>query len=229
MSIQKLEPMAGDTFSEVSYKAKEMAVDSGNEVEFDFNGISVLVNKTTNLDHLSRDYSTAWKMEWKSIGPHPTPEYSPALKAEIKTREDEIEAARQKRQQQQAAEDEKQKATVDELVKGVSFLIWPGKEDEYKQYVETNSTDGYSKAVVEYGEYWAKLMQLNGGRIQDIAEETQKPLGFLGITGFQYGCVVKALSYFWQDGEALRKWHNKKYGHEGKGVVNPAILTIRTD
>jgi hypothetical protein len=63
-------------------------------------------------------------------------------------------------------------------------------------------------------------------QIKDIAEETQKPLGFMGITGFMYGCVIQALSRYWQFGEELRKWHNKEYNHEGEGVVNPAIITI---
>ena len=47
-----------------------------------------------------------------------------------------------------------------------------------------------------------------------------------GITGFMYGAAVSILSNHWKYGELLRKWHNKEYGHEGDGVVNPAVLTI---
>ena len=48
-----------------------------------------------------------------------------------------------------------------------------------------------------------------------------------GITGFMYGCAVSILSQYWEYGEELRKWHNKEYNYDGKGVVNPAIMTIR--
>ncbi len=67
--------------------------------------------------------------------------------------------------------------------------------------------------------------------IAEIAEECQKDLGYLGITGFQYGCVVQALSHFWVFGLELREWHNAQYGvsKEAKGVVNPAILTLKSD
>ena len=47
-----------------------------------------------------------------------------------------------------------------------------------------------------------------------------------GITGFMYGCAVNVLSQVWKYGEELRVWHNKQYGHEGDGIVNPAVLTV---
>jgi hypothetical protein len=111
-------------------------------------------------------------------------------------------------------------------------LIHSDKQKDYEKYVATNSTDGYSRVVIDYGEQWAKLMQVEiaKGRtnIADIADECQKPLSYLGITGFQYGCVVKGLAHFWVFGEELRRWHNKEYGvsEDKAGVVNPAILTI---
>ena len=49
-----------------------------------------------------------------------------------------------------------------------------------------------------------------------------------GITGFMYGCAVSILSHYWEYGEFLQKWHNKEYGYEGEGVVNPAILVIES-
>lgn len=47
-----------------------------------------------------------------------------------------------------------------------------------------------------------------------------------GITGFMYGCAIGILSQCWEYGEELRKWHNKEYGYDGDGVVNPAIMSI---
>jgi hypothetical protein len=37
---------------------------------------------------------------------------------------------------------------------------------------------------------------------------------------------VSVLVHTWKHGEALRKWHNKEYGHEGDGVVNPAVVNF---
>lgn len=41
-----------------------------------------------------------------------------------------------------------------------------------------------------------------------------------------YGVAVRILSLYWEYGECLRKWHNKEYGYDGDGVVNPAVITV---
>ena len=65
-----------------------------------------------------------------------------------------------------------------------------------------------------------------GKNLIDIANNTSIEADTEGITGFMYGCAVAALSEFWEYGEEFRKWHNREYGYNGDGVVNPAILTI---
>lgn len=108
--------------------------------------------------------------------------------------------------------------------------IKSGKEKEYKICVENNSKNGYSKAVIDYLERWANLMEkriADGDKICDIAEQTSYEADTEGITGFMYGCAVNILSQLWEYGEDLRKWHNKEYWYEGEGVVNPAVLTVR--
>lgn len=62
--------------------------------------------------------------------------------------------------------------------------------------------------------------------IVDNAERLSHDADVEGITGFMYGCAVNILAQCWEYGEELRKWHNKEYGYEGDGVVNPAILTV---
>lgn len=44
-----------------------------------------------------------------------------------------------------------------------------------------------------------------------------------------YGMAVSILSQCWKYGEFLRKWHNKEYGYEGDGVVNPAVMTVKKE
>ncbi|MDE7104967.1 MAG: hypothetical protein K2O36_03710, partial [Ruminococcus sp.] len=99
---------------------------------------------------------------------------------------------------------------------------------EWDKIVEINKDDGYGMGVIRYAEKWAGLMEeqiSNGKTVYDCAEKTSHDADTEGITGFMYGMAVNILSQVWEHGEDLRKWHNKEYGYEGKGVVNPAIIT----
>lgn len=115
--------------------------------------------------------------------------------------------------------------------------ILKGKEAEYQEYVAKNSSDGYSKGVVVYGEQWANLMEKalsEGKKLEDIAKQTSHDADTEGITGFMYGCAVSALAKFWVHGESLRLWHNLKtqIGKEGEkanesgSILNSALLNI---
>ena len=104
-----------------------------------------------------------------------------------------------------------------------------GKEKEFDRFVENNSKDFYSLGVINYMTRWAELMEKeieNGARVLDIADKTSTTADTDGITGYMYGCAVGALSYYWEYGEELRKWHNKEYNYDGDGVVNPAIVKV---
>lgn len=229
----KLSTGAGDNFSTVAAKAKEIAKDKNVTVEFDFNGVVCLVDKETNLDYLYRDYSNSWTMEWKTVGANCLKKYPADIKQELTKRKLAAEIESEKRRKQQQIEDDAEKKLVDDSLSGIELEIIPEKLEDYKAYVEKNSKDGYSRGVIDYQEAWAKLMQVEiakGKTVKECAEETQKGLGYLGITGFMYGCAVNGLAHFWKHGEELRKWHNKEYGvsEDTKGVVNPAVLTINT-
>lgn len=122
--------------------------------------------------------------------------------------------------------------------------IKQGLEQEYTDYVITNSKDGYSKGVVDYGERWANAMESllppspSASQVVAFLEGSADRLSHEadteGITGFMYGCAVSALARFWVYGEELRRWHNLKsqIGNEGEranesgGVLNPALINI---
>ena len=98
--------------------------------------------------------------------------------------------------------------------------------------------DSYGREVYRYAKAWAELMEkgiAEGEKIADIAEKTSHEADTNGITGFMYGCAVNVLSYTWEYGEELRKWHNLdcQVGTEGEeankkgGVINPALLKIK--
>ena len=115
----------------------------------------------------------------------------------------------------------------------INIKIKSEKEKEFQKYIKpTGSTFAQvmQAASVEYAQRWAGLMEQKiaaGQKVTDIAEETSNEADTEGITGFMYGYAVSFLSYFWEYGEELRLWHNKKYHHDGDGVVNPAILCSR--
>jgi len=103
-----------------------------------------------------------------------------------------------------------------------------GKQKEYQDW-KANNTDGYGAGIFRYAEKWADLMEKEmaaGEDITDIADRTSNEADTEGITGYMYGVAVAILSQCWAHGEKLRMWHNKRYNHEGEGVVNPAIITV---
>jgi len=224
----KLDTSAGNNFSTVSEKAKQIATEKSVTVEFEFNGVICLVDKNTNLDWLYRDYSNSWIMEWKTVGTNCLPEYMPEVQEEFEKR---TKARAEKQAIEDAAyraKEAKEKNEFEEKVKGVEIEL--SDVAGWNKSREANS-DGYGGAALDYAEGWAKLMQIEIAKGKSVAEcydYSQKGLGFLGITGFQFGCAVSILSQTWKHGEELRKVHNKKYGvsEEKKGTVNPAILSV---
>lgn len=107
--------------------------------------------------------------------------------------------------------------------------IKEGQEKEYRQFIEVNSHNAYSMGVVDFMHRWADLMEesiASGKEIPEIADEASQNADTEGITGFMYGCAVSALAKFWEHGETLRKWHNKEYGYNGDGCINPAIFVV---
>lgn len=216
----------GEHVEGVMKKAQDISKQVNEIVEFEFNEIAILVDKYTNLDHLYRDYNTAWITKWKTIGPHCMPEYTESILQEIKLAEE----AQDKRQEEQAAkwklEEDAQKAAFTEKV-GESPLMTTNTK-AWIEYVDKNRDD-YGKCCVDYARDWGRLMQYyihRGETLVQCAERASFELGWYGITGFMYGAAVMMLSSCWKYGEELRKWHNKEYNHEGNGVVNPAVLTI---
>lgn len=107
-----------------------------------------------------------------------------------------------------------------------------GREVEYRSYVDLNSNDPYSARVVSYAEDWAVFMErliAKGAKLEQIAEEASRSADTDGITGFMYGCAVEALATFWEHGDALRVWHNARFGvseSADDSVVNPAVVTV---
>lgn len=115
--------------------------------------------------------------------------------------------------------------------------IAKGKEDIHKQWVDSNSADWYSSAVINFGTHWAEILE----RIIDKQNDedpktvifnnagwTSNDADTEGITGFQYGCAVKFLADTWEYGKILNAWHNIQWGfsEDTEGTVNPALWSV---
>jgi len=218
----------GGNFDSVSNKAKLIAINKQAVVQFEFNGVICLVDGNTNLEWLYRDYSNSWTMEWKTVGPDCLCDYTEETQAELERRTKIKQEKAAIERAEYYAKEQKERLAFENSVKGIELEL--SNPEGWQKSREKNS-DPYGRAALDYAEGWAKLMQIEiakGKTVRECADYTQKGLGFLGITGFQYGCAVGILSQTWKYGEELRKWHNREYGvsEDKKGVVNPAILTV---
>lgn len=137
----KLKTYAGDSFDEISKKAKEVATKSKISVEFEFNGINCIVSESTILDCFYRDYSNAHLMGWGTVGPVCDLQYSPDTEIELYTRK--LERAKENKRMYEEM-DRKEKADrqlVQEKINGITLLIHPDKAADYQQYVKSNTQD----------------------------------------------------------------------------------------
>lgn len=228
MSNYILETMAGDHFTSISERAKDLAGRQNITVQFDFNDVTCIVDYTTDLELLHRDYCNAYIMEWTTVGPHCKSEYASEVKSELERREKEQEEKHEKEMVEYREKERKEKEEFQSKVEGIEIEL--SDPDYWNETKRINADDGYGMATIEYSENWAKLMQKeisHGKTLAECAEKTSFELGFLGITGFMYGISVNILSHCWKYGEELRKWHNKEYNYDGDGVVNPAIINLK--
>ena len=101
----------------------------------------------------------------------------------------------------------------------------------------SNNQDPYGAGIYRYAETWADLMEVSiseGNELKDIAKATSHEADTEGITGYMYGAAVNVLSWSWEHGEELRRWHNLKVQIRNEGekaneegsVLNPALLNI---
>lgn len=98
-----------------------------------------------------------------------------------------------------------------------------GLEEEWKKVVEVNTSDEYSKAVVEAA---VKIcLYLEKGYTP--AEAESKALEDCNITGFQAGAMASIVSKYHEKGDEFKKyWNNKFNADDREDVVNPAIVEI---
>ena len=98
-----------------------------------------------------------------------------------------------------------------------------GLKKEWEKAVDKNQ-DGYGHAVIKVVVKVCKL--LDEGKSPEIAED--KGIKGSGITGFMAGAMTSMITYFHPRGDEFKKYWNKKFDPKPrKGVINPAIMTIK--
>lgn len=183
-----------------------------------FNNAHVLVDKkNADPDNIVKLYEKSfdeyYRKEYEEY--KKTPEYRNERKKELKTK----------------FHRQKVRNKVREIVQTEEFQF---KDEEARKLWQDNVSrdhSSYSDGVFHYAECWAKFMQYlmnkHNVTVEKIAKNTSRDANLNGgLSIYQFGCAVKILSQIWKYGEELRIWHNKEYGYEGNGVVNPALLTI---
>lgn len=106
-------------------------------------------------------------------------------------------------------------------------LVKPETAEEWLQFADNNSNDGYSVFVVKATISMMKKME-EGIPFEEAEQQVYNEE--LGLSGFMAGATANALSHFAKQGDEYRKHWNKQYGIEDpeeKGTVNPAVLTIK--
>lgn len=103
-------------------------------------------------------------------------------------------------------------------------LVKPETAEEWLQFADNNSNDGYSVFVVKATISMMKKMEEG---IPFEKAEQQVYNEELGLSGFMAGATANALLHFAKQGDEYRKYWNKQYGIEDieeKVTVNPAVL-----
>ena len=224
----KLETGPGDYINSIAKRAKEMSENESCDVDFEFNEIVCIVNKKTNLDWLIRDYHNAWIMGWKIVGPYCKEKYSPEIQSELERRGKELEEKNRVHEIERANKELKERTEFEKRVYGISLEL---SDTEGWLKARRVNSDGYGGAALDFAEGFAKLMQIDISKGKTVAQaynDNQYQLGFLGITGFQFGAAISTLVHTWKYGEELRKAHNKEFGlgDNAKGTANPALFSV---
>lgn len=188
------------------------------EVHFTFNGrkIVVSVDKTNQTVTSIEEMQEQWKKEGQRIEEEWNQWLLTPAGLEYTKKEKERELKYQKKEQD-----------FQEALKVASFSFSEGGEEKWNKTVEVNS-DGCGGGIVNYAKVWAYLMEkeIKEKLTKEIMDTTSSEADGEGITGFMYGAAVSILAECWKYGEQLRNLHNKAYGQEGEGVVNPAVISI---
>lgn len=103
------------------------------------------------------------------------------------------------------------------------------KQKEWDKYVKINK-DPYGKACIDTARRVMEILDKEKEfNCREIISRASDEVKTGGLTGCMAGIIAEAIWQYHSRGEEFRKKWNKDYGVKSKdGIVNPAILTIKT-
>lgn len=106
-----------------------------------------------------------------------------------------------------------------------AITLKKGLEKEWETAVDKNK-DGYGGAVIDV--VVSVCAELD--KLKSPQEAESIGIKGSGITGFQAGAMASMIKHFHPRGDEFGVYFNKQNGGTGeeKGVINPAIFTIKT-
>ena len=217
-TIERIETFAGSYYPNLVDQALS-AVDE-LDVEyaaFNFNGVEVCVNLSTDQDLLKRDLYTALDLDWKTIGPYCVPKYSEDVLSQIN-------AVNEQRELEEKANQEKwrqeasvaQQFLVDLGVDDFSFTIPKRKKYSYGIEKIERSTlpeeGNYQYAVFRWAIEIAKTalaLSRRSGRwlgphINEASHLTDKAMDE-GFSGYQFSLAIDVLERYWLYGDVVKR------------------------
>ena len=101
-------------------------------------------------------------------------------------------------------------------------------QEKWDIYVSKNK-DSYGKACVDTARRVMEILdEEKDFDTHEIIGRADKEVEAGGLTGFMAGAVAEMISICYSRGDEFKKKWNKDWGDENnKGVINPAILTIK--
>ena len=133
---------AGDYLENVITKAIGLSFDNNNRiVEFEFNGVKVLVNINSPEELVERDYRMSLWMDWKTIGPHYPTEHPESILKVYEAKQLEYQIQEQKEQEEYARQTALKIKLVEELV--VNQVIQLKDPEAWANVLEVNKDSSY--------------------------------------------------------------------------------------
>ncbi len=217
--------MAGADITHTIHEAIKLSNQENRPISFEFNEVVVTITSNSRPELIYRDWLRAfYGYIPKKVGPEPAPELTQEEKANDARIEAQREARRQKARAEYEAQEKARRVAYEAQEKARRVAV--EKKLRLKPKMEladkaawmltvANNPEPYGRAVINYAERWARLMQIeisNGRSIEEVAEATSQEADLEGITGFQFACAASILTKVWTHGQQLNSWRHKTNG-----------------
>lgn len=211
MTHFKMETSLGDVFEKCFDRAKEFAMKKVDaQVEYDFNGVTVIVNKDSEYDLVSRDYDRALDgYILKQIGPDYVRELPPEVVAHEEQLRREAEARAKRKAEERRKKEEADRLAAEKLLEGCPEMML-FKDERSKQLVEDgmacNDNHGYNSCIFKMANDMARFLESHviKGEVltADLCKTAEKIVtDIYSPSGFQYLTSENVVSQCWKYGD----------------------------